>query len=91
MFADCKSGAPGRSERRDGETDQLVKARNGEVIPHPLYRVIRETQTQLRDQERDLGLNPVSREKIRASIQAELFNDPDRAFDEYVPPKPGLQ
>lgn len=78
-----------RETWKEGETDQLIKARNGELIPHPLFRPIREFQAQLRDQERDLGLNPVSREKIRASLQRDLFDDPDRAFDRYAPRSSG--
>jgi phage terminase small subunit len=75
--------------KKDGETDQLVKARNGELIAHPLYSLIDRHQKQLDRQEAALGLNPVSRERIRASLQADLF-DIDRDFDEYSPRPAGV-
>lgn len=80
-----------KAPKREGETEQLVRARNGEMIAHPLFGLIGKLQKDLDKQEAALGLNPVSREKIRASIQADLFDNPDGAFAEFVPKPPALQ
>jgi phage terminase small subunit len=65
------------------ETDFLKLARNGELIRHPLYSVIDSLSKGLDKQEPVLGLNPVAREKIRASVQIELFPEanPFSAFN----------
>lgn len=61
------------ANREAGETAFLKKARNGELVPHPLFRLGKDLQEIIRTCETDLGLSPVSREHLHMEVQRKLF------------------
>ena len=72
------------AKKKPGETDILRRARNGALVVHQLYGLIKDLQAQVSQIESVLGLTPVARERIHAGLQGELFSnadDPWAAFD----------
>jgi phage terminase small subunit len=72
--------------KKRGETRFLRRARNGALVCHQLYGLVKDLRDQIGKLESLLGLNPVSRERIHAGVQGELFNgipknDPWADFD----------
>ena len=64
-----------------GETGFLKVASNGVLGSHPILGVIDKLMSQVAQQEAKLGLTPVDREHIHASLQGGLdFNDPWAEF-----------
>ncbi len=61
--------------KKQGETRFLRKARNGSLVVHQLFRLVNDLRDQVTKLESVLGLTPVARERIRASVQRELFGD----------------
>jgi phage terminase small subunit len=62
------------ARKKPGETRFLRKARNGALVCHQLYGLVKELREQVGKLECLLGLNPVSRERIHAGVQGELFH-----------------
>jgi phage terminase small subunit len=62
--------------KKPGETPFLKKAKNGSLVQHPLFALIKDLREQVLKSECLLGLNPVSRERIRAGAQSAFFTDP---------------
>lgn len=60
--------------KKKGETRFLRRARNGALVVHQLFRLVNDLRDQIGKLEGVLGLNPVSRERIHAGVQGELFN-----------------
>jgi P27 family predicted phage terminase small subunit len=76
------------AKKKPGETDILRRARNGALVVHQLYGLIKDLQAQVSQIESVLGLTPVARERIHAGLQGELFNNPDdpwATFDKDFP------
>jgi phage terminase small subunit len=63
--------------KKTGETPFLKRARNGALVAHPLLAVIRDLHDHVLKLEVVLGLTPVARERIHASVQGELFGGGD--------------
>jgi phage terminase small subunit len=64
--------------KKPGETRFLRKARNGALVCHQLYGLVKELREQVGKLECLLGLNPVSRERIHAGVQGDLFTGADK-------------
>jgi phage terminase small subunit len=58
-------------------TEILRRARNGALVVHQLFGLIKDLQAQVSQIESVLGLTPVARERIHAGLQGELFSNPD--------------
>jgi phage terminase small subunit len=74
-------------DKKPGENNLLQVASNGVLGSHPILGVIDKLQAQVSKQEEKLGFTPVDRERIHASIQAELYpgqEDPWQTFDKHT-------
>jgi len=69
----------GESKKKRGETSFLRRARNGALVAHQLFNVIKDLGSHVIKLECLLGLNPVSRERIHAGVQGELFSDAEKS------------
>lgn len=72
------------SKKKPGETDILRRARNGALVIHPLYGLIKDLQAQVSQIESVLGLTPVARERIHASVQDGLFTKEENEWSQFV-------
>jgi P27 family predicted phage terminase small subunit len=63
--------------KKTGETPFFKKAKNGALVLHPLFALIKDLREQILKSECLLGLNPVARERIHAGVQADLFENPN--------------
>jgi phage terminase small subunit len=72
------------SKKKPGETRFLRRARNGALVVHNLFGLVKDLRIQVANLECLLGLNPVSRERIHAGVQTELFSDKDNARDPWA-------
>ena len=84
LAAQAELRAWAEAPKKPGETPFMKKAKNGSLVQHPLFALIKDLREQVLKSECLLGLNPVSRERIRAGVQRELFdnaNDPWAEFD----------
>jgi phage terminase small subunit len=72
------------SKKKPGETPFLRRARNGALVAHQLYGVVKDLGAHIVKLECLLGLNPVSRERIHAGVQGELFSDKDNSQDPWA-------
>jgi P27 family predicted phage terminase small subunit len=73
-----------QAPKKPGETAFLRRARNGALVKHQLFDVIKDLKAQVAASEISLGLTPVARERIHAGVQGDLFpgsDDPWEAFD----------
>ena len=75
----CESG-----NRGVGETTFLRRARNGELCPHPVFRLSKDLQETIRTCELDLGLSPMAREHIHMELQGKLFPGKSDEAGEYA-------
>jgi phage terminase small subunit len=71
-------------KKKPGETPFLRRARNGALVTHQLYALVKDLAAHVLRLECLLGLNPVSRERIHAGVQGELFSDKDNPHDPWA-------
>jgi phage terminase small subunit len=70
-----------RKDKAEGETNNLRRARNGELVPVPYLAIIDRLSDLVSNMESKLGLDPVSRERIHVGLQKEIF---PKDADEWV-------
>ena len=64
-----------QAKKKPGETLFLRRAKNGALVRHQLFDLIRDLKVQVSASEIALGLTPTARERIHAGVQTELNFD----------------